>query len=325
MSHAGGYCNCTGCSRLPHAHRWKSISTLRRHAVKDLEKLLRKHQTVVEGDALVDAERDGCFDNDAVVDEDVPEPVDSSSDEDSDEGGDDEADAVDDEAGNHAACADVFEHKIFDQWREDLNKATEAKEPVDAEDGDPDKVLVGELLLTYFEWMCVHKPTNECAKAVHKLISLVLPPDSHNLPSWGAIHKMLDIVYNNVCEEVDICPNDCIAFRDATHPVLIRAGYKHAHRTCCPQCGAARYKPVDESGTKIPVKRGYYFPIDTFVSSIFRDKVTEEFRTHTTGECPSGHHRRSRGFYDKVTNNPKMNKDDRNQAFIGTHVNIMFT
>jgi hypothetical protein len=131
---------------------------------------------------------------------------------------------------------------------------------------------------------------------------------------------VLGIVYKNVCEEVDICPNDCIAFRDATHPVLVSAGYMHAHRTCCPLCGAARYKPDDGSGVKTPVKRGYYFPIDTFVSSIFRDQATEEFRTHTTGEFPPGHHRLSRGFYEKVTANKHMNQGDRNQAFIGTSV-----
>ena len=65
------------------------------------------------------------------------------------------------------------------------------------------------------------------------------------------------------------------------------------------------------------VKTGYYFPIDTFVSSIFRDGHTEAHRHHTVGEFPPGHVRRSRGFYEKVTANSHMNKESRNQAFIG--------
>jgi hypothetical protein len=117
-----------------------------------------------------------------------------------------------------------------------------------------------------------------------------------------------------VVVEVDLCPNDHIAIVDATHPKLIAAGHMHAHRIFCPHpgCGAARYKPDDGSGRKVAVKKGYYFPIDTFVSSIVRDEHTEEHRKHTTGEFPPGHVRRSRGFHAKVTGNPYMN-----QAFVG--------
>jgi hypothetical protein len=284
MSGSGRNCRCTECVKLPLHMRWRSISSIRRHALRDLNKVLDKGGNTHrehDGDALVDAERAGNFAPDHVdMDENVPELMDLSSDEESSDDDEDDVEGNEDDEVKEK-CSDLFEHEIFAQWHEELEQT----------EHDDAQLLVGELLLTYFEWMCVHKPTNESAKAVHKLISLFVPPGSNNMPSWAAIHQMLEIVYANVCQEVDLCPNDCIAFVDAKHPVLIEAGYTDGHRSCCPQCGAARYKPDDGSGLKVPVKRGYYFPLDTFVSSIFRDKHTEEFRSHTTG---MSHHTHTR-------------------------------
>jgi hypothetical protein len=145
---------------------------------------------------------------------------------------------------------DIFRWDIFRAWE------TPARQAEQSEIEDASPVLLGELLLTYFEWMCVHKPTNECAKAVHAMLSLLLPPDSSKMPKWNEVHSLLAIVYENVVVEVEMCPNDCVAFVDATHPKMIASGYMYANRTYCPRvgCGAARW--IDIDGKRQAVKKG---------------------------------------------------------------------
>jgi hypothetical protein len=295
-------CKCSICSKKI-GPQWVAIRTLRRHAHADLHRLLRAHDREDEGPRSdpgpvhgQPAHADDC----SAMDDDVPDIAPACHDDTGSESEDADMDDV-------CSAADIFSLPKFEKWGEELD--------VDPAEGP--KILIGELLLIFFEWMCVHKPSNECARAVHTMISLLAPPGASNMPGWAEVHSMLDIVYNNVVVEVDICPNDCIAFVDAKHPKLQEAGYMHAHRSSCPRCGAARYKREDEPGHKVPVKKGYYFPIDTFVSTIFRDEKTYENRQHTTGQFPPGNVRHSRGFYEKVTSNSHMNKESRNQAFIG--------
>lgn len=301
MGDTGVWCKCKKCLKKNSVKgTWTSISTARRHHLADLRVLLAQYEAP---DDVVDEERDGHFGVDLTLDVD-DEPVESSEDEvDDSDDEDDEADRYQDDAPN---ANDFFQRAPFTDWEEEL-----------APEAGGVEMLVGEMLLTYFEWMCVHKPTNECARAVHAMISMVAPPGSTNMPAWSDITGMLDIVYKNAVIEVDICPNDCIAFVDSKHPTLVAAGYEHAHRTSCPKCGAARYKPETASGHQVPVKRGFYFPIDTFITNIFRDEQTQGCRRHDMGEFPPGHVRRSQGFWEKVSHNPRMNKEPRNQAFIG--------
>jgi hypothetical protein len=298
-------CCCSECKKKK-SPQWFGRSTIYRHARRDLVEVLAAHAEAADDvapdpqppeEAAIDNERVGDLEDDLSSDGpdlgSATEDVRDSEDEDM-------------EDAETPIAPDFFSLPKFEGWGDDLS----------VEDR---KVLVGELLLTFFEWMCVHKPTNECARAVHAMLTLLVPPDATNMPEWSDMLSLLDIVYKNVVIEVDLCPNDHIAFVNATHPKLIAAGYMHAHRSFCPHpgCGAARYKPADGSGRKVPVKKGYYFPIDTWVSSIFRDGHTTAHRQHTVGEFPPGHVRRSRGFFEKVTANPHMNKEPRNQAFVG--------
>lgn len=125
--------------------------------------------------------------------------------------------------------------------------------------------VVGELVMTYYEWMSTHKVTDACAKAVHSILVSVLPKQC-NLPSWWKIKGLVDSVYDNNVVSVDVCPNDCIAYYDATHPSL--AHYKHAHRKWCPVCGASRH--VEGIAAKV----AYYFPLDSFLASVFAGRNT---------------------------------------------------
>jgi hypothetical protein len=184
------------------------------------------------------------------------------------------------------------------------------------EDNTTNEVLLGELLLYYFEWYCSFKESDASAKAVHGLLSMLIPTNHNILPQWATLKRMLEAVYHSNVKSVDLCPNNHIAFVDCSHPKL--AHYQHSDRQFCPHpgCGAARYV-TNRKGKRVAAKVGYYFPLDPFLQDIFKDPDLLEHMHHNTGQFPPGHTRHSKGWYDKITNNPHMNKETRNQALIG--------
>ena len=125
------------------------------------------------------------------------------------------------------------------------------KETRDSTEDMPD-ILLAELIALFSEWMFAFKVTDACAKAVYVLLETLMPSDT-NIGSWPQLKSALESVTKNSCEEIDICPNDCIAFISCKHPKL--AYYKHAHRTWCPYCGSDRYLQVD--GVQRSAKRNF--------------------------------------------------------------------
>lgn len=84
-------------------------------------------------------------------------------------------------------------------------------------DDPPDDILLGELVLMFFEWMHAHKVTDACAKSIYTLLSTLLPKNS-NAGSWNTAKALLDSIYDRSVVAIEICPNDCIAFYDCKHP-----------------------------------------------------------------------------------------------------------
>jgi len=171
------------------------------------------------------------------------------------------------------------------------------------EDGEsPPDILLGELLLMYFEWMSAHKVTDACAKSAYALLSALLPADA-NGGSWGTARKMLEAIYDQSVVCVDLCPNDCIAYYDCKHPTM--AHYKHAHRTYCPDCGADRHL-THKDGTTRAAKTGYYLPCGTWFRDLFKiDGLGKELSTDASTRRPVGHVSRSRGWNKKVSSPTK--------------------
>ena len=181
------------------------------------------------------------------------------------------------------------------------------------DDPESDCLLLGELLVSFFDWSVKHKPTDASAKSVHGLLSVLLPNDD-KLPGWSKLKALLEQVYNNCVIEVHLCPNDCMSFFDCDHPEL--AHYRHSHRTKCLHCGAGRYVE-DSDGVKKAAKVGYYFPLDTWMVSTFKNPALRPHLEFDVGKHPSGHVSFSKGWYDKVINNPHINAESRNQTVIG--------
>ena len=309
-------CNARSCGGSDQGFAWVHRSTFYRHAKAQLTGILRP--AVHSLGEYLEQSRDSA----ALVDEERlggQTPPHACQDDDDEHQADDSNEGPGNIDVPRQNAQDIFQWDVFRSWEEPLvPEDVHHEEPSDGV--EIRKVLLGELLLTYFEWMCVHKPTDASAKAVHGMLSLIVPPNTTNLPAWKDLHHLLKIVYENVAVEVDLCPNDHIAFVDATHPKLLAAGYKHAHRQFCPHpgCGAARYIIVD--GVKRAVKRGYYYPLDSYMTNLFRDTDTETYRDHSreAGEhiFPPGHVRHSKGFYEKVKNNPHLRGETRNQGLI---------
>ena len=164
-------------------------------------------------------------------------------------------------------------------------------------DGVPPDIILGELMLIYFEWMGSHKVTDACAKDAYTLLNLLLPIGA-NGGSWTTTRKMLKAIYDRTVVAIDICPNDCISYYDAKHPTMQH--YRHAHRTWCPHCGADRHI-THKDGTVRVARQGYYLPCGTWFRDLFKiDGLGPELSTDAAGVRPTGHVSRSRGWNKKV-------------------------
>jgi len=195
---------------------------------------------------------------------------------------------------------------LMPQWYDSVYQSMD-----DPNDQLPD-ILLAELIALYSEWMFAFKVTDACAKAVYVMLNTLLPEDA-NIGSWPQLKRALEQVTTDSVVEIDVCPNDCIAYINCTHPKL--AHYKHAHRTWCPQCGTDRFLIVDR--VQRPAKRAFYFPLRNYLQGLFGSDELAEYLPFDEGERPSGHVKNSWGWHHKVIQNPFMNAEKRNQTLVG--------
>lgn len=217
---------------------------------------------------------------------DVPMPVESAFDMHDDSGSDAESDA---DSPPPPQQEDIF-----------TNAAPTWNDPVFPVDGEkPPDIILGELLMLYFEWMSAHKTTDACSKDAVKMMSQLLPADANGI-KWQGAQRLLQAIYDRSVVAVDLCPNDCIAFYDCKHPKM--AHYKHAKRTWCPHCGADR-RLTHKDGTVRTAKTGYYLPCGTWFTDLLKmPDMASELDRDTASERPDGHASKSRGWKQKVNN-----------------------
>ena len=177
----------------------------------------------------------------------------------------------------------------------------------------PPDIILGELILIYFEWMSANKVSNACAEGAATMMRQLMPTDANGI-EWQGAQRLLNAIYNHSVVSVDICPNDCISYYDCKHPKM--AHYKHAHRTWCPHCGADR-KLTHKDGTIRSAKKGYYLPCGTWLHDLFRiPDLAKELNSDTASPRPPGHASASRGWKQKV---PQLH----HQHSFTTHQNII--
>lgn len=117
-------------------------------------------------------------------------------------------------------------------------------------------------------------------------------------------------------QRIDVCPNDCIAYWDSKY---LPVPYQHWHRDKCPVCDASRYVDDPADGARRPSKTIFFFPVAPFVRALYaRPDLVPYLRTDAEDGRPNGAVTRSKGFKEKVLDNPLMGDDPRNLGLIGT-------
>ena len=130
-------------------------------------------------------------------------------------------------------------------------------------------------------------------------------------------NKTTDTTYTQICK------NDCIAYYDTKYLPAPFAS-QNAHRTKCPKCGTPRHVVDPVSHKTIPVKVVYHFPLKHFIRALFRRPDLIPNLWFDAGDPPEGDIKRSRGFKQKVLDNPQMNEDHRNISLVGTTDGVCF-
>ena len=177
-----------------------------------------------------------------------------------------------------------------------------------------------EVTVLLLDWMCTHKVTDACARDLWRLVSMLLP-EGVDMVTFDTVKGILQRVQHKYVQRIEICPNDCIAFWDSRH---LPTPYRHAHRTRCPVCDAQRVLIDPADGSRRPAKVVFFFPVKYFMRSLYSRPDLVPFLL-ADRLCPApGGVRNSRGWRQKMVENPVMSRDHRNLSLIGTTDGVPF-
>lgn len=174
------------------------------------------------------------------------------------------------------------------------------------------------------------------------------------MPTFWQAKGILQRVELRYVNRYDVCPNDCIVYYDSKN-LPSRYRYRHAHRVRCPVCDTPRYvtDPTDGASRAVGTTRSvctstrarakthsnahtnthtrsrvqakvlFFFPVKYYIRSLFSRPELVPF-LYSDQPYPEGHTCRSRGFQQKVCENPHMNSDHRNLGLVGTTDGVPF-
>ena len=201
------------------------------------------------------------------------------------------------------------------------------REEMEEDDGLEESIRVGraglapdEITLMILDWLSVHKGTDMSAQDIWQLVHMLLP-EGADIPTWSHIKTVLKTCETRFVRRIEVCPNDCLAFWNSKH---LPEPYRHAHRTVCLVCGEARHlvDPVDRSVK--PAKVIYFFPLGPWVQSLYTNpNLVPHLYADREVETDGGI-RNSRGWKQKMVDNPVMNQDHRNLGLVGTCDGVPF-
>lgn len=159
--------------------------------------------------------------------------------------------------------------------------------------------------------MVAHKVGHEAAAGAWELITK-LAPHNDNTPEYDKIKSILVAHHDRVCKKYDMCPKGHVVFRNFKHDRLKHMEYSELDR--CPVCNEDRY--VSAGGERRPARVMYFFPLRHYLRSMF---CMSDLTPYLCTESSHGKSalRSTQGWEHKVTRNPKMNRDSRNQPLIG--------
>ena len=152
-----------------------------------------------------------------------------------------------------------------------------------------------EASVLLLDWASAHKVSDKAISGAWRIARLLVSSSGtrSRMRSWDSIKKVLRQFEEHTMKTIDICPNDCVAFWNSEH---LQPTYHHAHRTKCPECGAARYVTDPVDGRVKPVKVVYHFLLGPFIQGLFARPDMVKHLHLDVGDHPESHITRSRGF-----------------------------
>jgi hypothetical protein len=204
--------------------------------------------------------------------------------------------------------------------------------------------LVIEVLLRMIDWMGVNKATWTSAAGVWDMLHSLVP-DEANFPVFSHVKGVLIQYMAGRVEIISICVNNCMAFYDCTSSGYSADEWQTESEDFCSICGEDRWLREDINalpGTPRKVINSspalhaytsdvtscdiwfdihltpqvmYYLPVKHFVRDLYAQADLVPHMGVSVGNAPPGSVKRSRGWAQKVTNNPVLT-GRRDLAFI---------
>jgi hypothetical protein len=170
---------------------------------------------------------------------------------------------------------------------------------------------LGEVLMQTMDWIAKHRSTHTSASDMWDFIRTIIP-ESDTMGTYNEVRKIVKTHRLETMEVVHVCVNTCVAFIDALSPELQGSEFQNSTATSCPVCEEDRYLANGETPRRVT----YVLPVKFWLQDLFAkaDLVPFLYNDLPPASFPSGHVRRSEGWRQKVTENPSINADRRNQA-----------
>lgn len=235
-------------------------------------------------------------------------------------GSDNEAvlDSASDEEMSDEELPGLFDHLphpgvLFEAPRPDLDD--------EYNDGNRPAITTLEVVAIMLDWMTTYKCSDKSSEDMWRRLRLFLPA-SIDTSTFNHAKGLVKKHQAMNVQRIEICVKDCIAFWDCKN-IPEAKNYRHSHRTQCPVCGESRYIKSDKD-TLLPRKVVFFTPIGGFLRSLYRRVDLAPFLNSKRDGHPLGHTTRSRGWQQKMVDDPLMSEDSRNIALIGTADGVPF-
>ena len=170
-----------------------------------------------------------------------------------------------------------------------------------------------EVLLTVVDWYASHKQTYTATSDLFNMFKLIAPPGT-TLPSFNQLRNVLDRHRLEVCQVYDACPKGCIVYHNFTG---ILKSHQYGELDECPSCASPRF--VGMGGQRRAAHTVYFFPIARYLKDMFARSDLCPYldnRPSGTSSTPETSIKLSRGYRDKILNDPSLRGDHRHQGLV---------
>ena len=196
-------------------------------------------------------------------------------------------------------------------WNELCEHPDTPIRPLSADENSPPTLY--EVMLTVVDWYASHKMTYTATADLYNILKLVVPPGT-TLGTFNQLRAVLDTHRLEVCQVCDACPKGCIVYHNFTG---ILKSHQYGNLEECPHCGSPRYVGMGTQRRASHVV--YFFPIARFLNDMFaRTDICPFLDNRPSPRTPESSIKLSRGYRDKLLNEPSVRGDHRNQGLVMT-------